>query len=156
MFFPSIFKYRKIKENIVDTWKLSGQDRKKRQVKRIKNQKSEICKKMEILEYMSKNKPKGRRSLVSLYHNDILELKRAGYSLEQMKEYLEANGVNVVASTLSKYFKRHFREQGKKPPALEGNNKNEGPKNTEVEKALEGFQPSDTSYVKKLLNRKKS
>lgn len=61
---------------------------------------------MDANEFLKKVKPAAQRSRVAPFWNDITKLRGSGCTLEQVCEFLAANGVQISIAGLSKYIKR--------------------------------------------------
>lgn len=61
---------------------------------------------MDANEFLKKVKPAAQRSKVAPFWNDITKLRESGCTLEQVCEFLAANGVQISIAGLSKYIKR--------------------------------------------------
>jgi len=61
----------------------------------------------DIKEFINKNIPKGRKSRLEEYRFAIVDLKLAGFSYEQIKDYLvQYKKIKVDKSTICKYYKK--------------------------------------------------
>ena len=61
---------------------------------------------MDASEFLKKITPAGKRSRLAPYWEDIQKLRLSGCTLEQVCEFLAANGVQMSIAGLSKYIKR--------------------------------------------------
>ncbi|ARU33023.1 hypothetical protein CAP31_14680 (plasmid) [Sulfuriferula sp. AH1] len=68
---------------------------------------------MDANEFLKKVTPAGQRSRLVPFWNDITKLRQSGCTLEQVCEFLAANGVQMSIAGLSKYIKRR-EEKGEK------------------------------------------
>lgn len=60
---------------------------------------------LSVLEFTSKVPPARRASCMDPHKDDLLTLKRGGYSLAQMKDFLHRNGVQVTRAAIHAYLK---------------------------------------------------
>jgi arginine repressor len=65
---------------------------------------------VDIEDFIRQNKPKGRKSKLLPFKDQIIRLNDLGYSQEQICEYLSQNGVEVTQTGLSKFLIRHSEE----------------------------------------------
>lgn len=68
---------------------------------------------MDADEFLKKVTPAAQRSRLAPFWNDITKLRENGCTLEQVCEFLAANGVQISIAGLSKYIKRRD-EKGEK------------------------------------------
>ena len=68
---------------------------------------------MDANEFLKKVTPAAQRSRLAPFWNDITKLRENGCTLEQVCEFLAANGVQISIAGLSKYIKRRD-EKGEK------------------------------------------
>lgn len=61
---------------------------------------------MDANEFLKKVTPAAQRSRLAPFWNDITKLRGSGCTLEQVCEFLAANGVQISIAGLSKYIKR--------------------------------------------------
>ena len=75
---------------------------------------------MDANEFLKKVTPAGQRSRLAPFWNDITKLRQSGCTLEQVCEFLAANGVQMSIAGLSKYIKRREEkgEQATPKPAF--------------------------------------
>lgn len=75
---------------------------------------------MDANEFLKKVTPAGQRSRLAPFWNDITKLRQSGCTLEQVCEFLAANGVQMSIAGLSKYIKRREEkgEQATQKPAF--------------------------------------
>jgi DNA-binding transcriptional MerR regulator len=64
---------------------------------------------VDAIEFLKRVKPAGPRSRLAPYWADIQYLRKAGCTLEQVREFLAENNVSVTVAGLSQYIRR--REQ---------------------------------------------
>ena len=74
---------------------------------------------MDANEFLKKVTPAGQRSRLAPFWNDITKLRQSGCTLEQVCEFLAANGVQMSIAGLSKYIKRR-EEKGGSPDLKPG------------------------------------
>lgn len=68
-----------------------------------------------VNDFLSREKPKGggvRRSRLAPFDRDLRKLKKEGYSLEQMREFLQANDVQVTVAGISAYLNKSVQAKG--------------------------------------------
>lgn len=70
---------------------------------------------MDAHEFLKKVAPAAQRSRLAPFWNDIATLRENDCTLEQVRAFLAANGVQISIAGLSKYIKR--REEGKAQPS---------------------------------------
>lgn len=61
---------------------------------------------MDVNEFMQQVRPAGKRSRIAPFLSEILTLRERGFSLEQVREFLSRNGVEVSVGGLSAYLSR--------------------------------------------------
>lgn len=79
---------------------------------------------MKIDEFIKLNKPANQRSMFDPYINEIFRLKKAGYSLVQICQFLSENDIKTNKSSLSQYIKRRsncLKEEQDRPMIQENN-----------------------------------
>lgn len=64
---------------------------------------------MDADSFLKQNAPRPRSAMAD-YWDDIKKLRAAGCTLEQVREFLAANGVTVSVAAISKYIKRREAE----------------------------------------------
>lgn len=64
---------------------------------------------MDADSFLKQNAPRPRSAMAD-YWDDIKKLRAAGCTLEQVREFLAANGVAVSVAAISKYIKRREAE----------------------------------------------
>lgn len=64
---------------------------------------------MDADSFLKQNAPRPRSAMAD-YWEDIKKLRAAGYTLEQVRSFLAANGVTVSVAAISKYIKRREAE----------------------------------------------
>ena len=70
---------------------------------------------MDVKDFIEHEKPSGRRlSRIAPFLEQVLRLKADGYSDDQVRAFLAANGVRVTQPTISRFVSKH-RNQMKKP-----------------------------------------
>lgn len=63
---------------------------------------------MDIDEYKRKTQPKARRlSRLDPFRTQIFDLRESGYALDQIAEWLVANGLTITSEAIRKYVKKH-------------------------------------------------
>lgn len=62
---------------------------------------------MDVNEFMQKVMPAGKRSRIAPFFSEVQTLRKRGFSPEQIREFLSANGVKVSVGGLSAYLSRH-------------------------------------------------
>ena len=75
---------------------------------------------LSIAEFAAKHPPADGRKVKSRlapYHNDIHSLRTAGYTLAQIQEFLEQNGVVVTAAAISMHLNPKPRTRAKQRSA---------------------------------------
>jgi hypothetical protein len=58
-----------------------------------------------VEDFVNKEQPRGRSRLAH-YDDELRLLKARGYGLDQMREFLKANGITVTVAAISAYFKK--------------------------------------------------
>jgi len=61
---------------------------------------------MDVNEFMQQVRPAGKRSRIAPFLSEILTLRERGFSLEQVREFLSRNGVEVSVGGLSAFLSR--------------------------------------------------
>lgn len=61
---------------------------------------------MDVNDYMRQVRPAGKRSRIAPFLSEIQTLRERGFSLEQVREFLSTNGVEVSVGGLSAYLSR--------------------------------------------------
>jgi transposase len=77
----------------------------------------EMERRMGIEEFMKNNTPadrRGRPSKLTPFHEDIMLLRKNGYSQKQVSEYLAQEGVSITQAAISQYLSTHG-DPGKPP-----------------------------------------
>jgi len=64
-------------------------------------------------EFLKTVEPAGKPSRLKPFLPDMLKLREANYTLEQVKEFLTLNGVEISVSGIAAYLKRHDNETAK-------------------------------------------
>ena len=59
--------------------------------------------KVSVAEFVNKNSPKGKRSVLEPFSEDIERLVSLGYSLDQVLAWLSENGVRITRSAISQF-----------------------------------------------------
>ncbi|GEM_PF-2219074 len=80
---------------------------------------------MNVEDFLKQNKPASGSKLAP-FLNDLRRLRSLGYSLRQVKSYLEAQEVYVSVQNISAYLQRHQDDQTRQMPAQNANKTNEG------------------------------
>jgi hypothetical protein len=86
-------------------------------------------------EFLKKVTPAAQRSRLAPFWSDITKLRGSGCTLEQVCEFLAANGVQISIAGLSKYIKRR-EEKGEGEQVSESTARPEKAKRTEDEKPI--------------------
>lgn len=81
---------------------------------------------MDANEFLKKVTPAAQRSRLAPFWNDITQLRDSNCTLEQVCEFLAANGVQISIAGLSKYIKRR-EEKGEKAERVHAASSNETP-----------------------------
>jgi len=80
---------------------------------------------LNVEDFLKQNKPASGSKLAP-FLNDLRRLRSLGYSLRQVKSYLEAQEVYVSVQNISAYLQRHQDDQTRQMPAQNANKTNEG------------------------------
>lgn len=72
---------------------------------------------MDVEEFTRQVKPRKNGSQLFPFKHEIGDLKRQGYSDEQIREWLAKNGVAVSRENVRKFIKRHLPQSNHKPQA---------------------------------------
>lgn len=67
-------------------------------------------------EFLALNKAKPKASKIEPFFEEVLKLRKAGMSYNQILEFLRMNGVIVTYSTLADYLRRHAPAELLPPP----------------------------------------
>lgn len=68
----------------------------------------------DLADFMEETKPEGKTSKLMPYFEDIVALKKHGYSESQILQYLlEKKGLNVSRPTLSRFVRAHVKNDEK-------------------------------------------
>jgi hypothetical protein len=68
-------------------------------------------------EFLKQVTPAAQRSRLAPYGNDIAKLRDKGCSLEQVCQFLAANGVQITIAGLSKYLRKQTEKETSSTPA---------------------------------------
>lgn len=85
---------------------------------------------MKLEDFKKKNIPK-RKSILSPFKSEILELYNLGYSLKSIQSFLAKNGVETSFQNLHKFIKKELKEEkptnklNKRKKELKGDNTEE-------------------------------
>lgn len=71
---------------------------------------------MDANEFLKRVKPAAKRSRLAPFLDDINKLRGEGCTLDQVREFLAANGVEISVAGLSKYIKRQEGKAGTTAP----------------------------------------
>jgi DNA-binding transcriptional MerR regulator len=70
---------------------------------------------MKTLEdFMEKNKPKKRKSIIENFKDDVLILHKEGYSVEQIQEFLKINNLSTSIGNIYYFIKKQIDQADKK------------------------------------------
>jgi hypothetical protein len=69
---------------------------------------------MDVEEFTRKVKPRKNGSQLLRFQNEIGDLKRQGYSDEQIREWLANNSITVSRENVRKFIKRHLPDLSRK------------------------------------------
>lgn len=115
--------------------------------------KHDIIQIMDVDEFSKIVQPGAKNSRMTPFINDLIELRKAGYTLKQVQEFLSKNGVATSLSNLARFLKRQEptpktqqRNKGNQARASPQTNR---PAVTEVEEApvVGSHKPSDLDKV---------
>lgn len=107
---------------------------------------------MEKDQFMATRVPGGRKSVMDPRKDDLLALREKGYTLEQLKEFLELNNIWVCKTGIFKFLKKH-QPASKEAATIAPPDKAGGKASSDTPVApLAGF---DTSYAQSLINNKR-
>lgn len=72
---------------------------------------------MDADEFLKRVEPAAKRSRLAPFLDDIKKLRGEGCTLDQVREFLAANGVTISVAGLSKFLKRQEEKPGAVPAA---------------------------------------
>ncbi len=61
---------------------------------------------VDVASYIKTLSPKGQRSSLKKFEKEILQMRDGGFSLQQIADFLEANGQKTTLGNLSKFIKK--------------------------------------------------
>ena len=76
---------------------------------------------MDADEYLKQVLPAGRQSRLAPFHADLLKLRDAGCTLEQLQDFLARNQVTMSIKGIAAYLQRHAQpgKRASSPPKVE-------------------------------------
>jgi len=66
---------------------------------------------MDLEEFLKLNKPQKRKSKFFRFRDEILILKKEGFTLKKIQEFLELNGIKSDLANLSRFIKRELAKE---------------------------------------------
>jgi len=73
---------------------------------------------MDVDQFAKTVHPGVRKSHMNPFMNDLLRLRKDGYTLKQIQEFLSTNGVSTSISNLARFLKRQDQPQKTQLPAI--------------------------------------
>jgi hypothetical protein len=103
-----------------------------------------------IADFLAKNRPKGARSKVWPYRDEVLELRVSGASLQQICDYLGEQGVRVSKQYISLFIKKMEKPIFGllKPTQIQMSNENSEAKHEDKGEDTEEEKPIKMPYKK--------
>lgn len=77
---------------------------------------------MDINDFLSTTAPAGKRSVLEPFLEEIQMLRKRNYTLDQIRQYLAANDVEVSIPAISKFIKQHEARKTAVDCAIHGQN----------------------------------
>jgi len=77
---------------------------------------------MDINDFLSTTAPAGKRSVLEPFLEEIQMLRKRNYTLDQIRQYLAANDVEVSIPAISKFIKLHEARKTAVDCAIHGEN----------------------------------